>query len=158
MKIKGIIFEDFINYKKPCMTIEMPYCDFKCDRECGERVCQNSALAAAADIEIEMDSIIKQYKTNDIPQAIVFQGLEPFDSWHDLFYLIKRFRDKNIQDTIVIYTGYTEEELTNQLTYLKQYENIIVKFGRFIPNQESHYDKILGVNLASNNQYAKKIS
>ena len=29
LTVKGIIFEDFINYKKPCMVIEMPRCDFK---------------------------------------------------------------------------------------------------------------------------------
>jgi len=34
--------------------------------------------------------------------------------------------------------------------------NIIVKFGRYRPNQEKHYDKILGVFLASDNQYAKE--
>ena len=41
---------------------------------------------------------------------------------------------------------------------LKQFPNIIIKFGRFIPNQQSHYDEVLGINLASDNQYAKKIS
>ena len=52
MKIKGIIFEDFINYKVPCMTIMMPRCKgFKCDKECGKPVCQNSALANTADLE-----------------------------------------------------------------------------------------------------------
>ena len=45
MKLKGIIFEDFINYKKPSMILEFPYCDFKCDKECGEQVCQNSTHA-----------------------------------------------------------------------------------------------------------------
>ena len=35
MIVKGIITEDFVNYKEPCMTIEFPYCDFKCDRENG---------------------------------------------------------------------------------------------------------------------------
>ena len=35
---------------------------------------------------------------------------------------------------------------------------IIIKYGRFIPNQQKHYDEILGVYLASDNQYAEKIS
>ena len=26
---------------------------------------------------------------------------------------------------------------------LKKYKNIIVKFGRYIPNQKTHYDKVL---------------
>jgi len=46
----------------------------------------------------------------------------------------------------------------DKLTLLSQYKNVIIKFGRFIPNQEPHYDEILGVNLASNNQYARRIS
>ena len=36
--------------------------------------------------------------------------------------------------------------------------NIIIKFGRFVPMQQPHFDPILGVNLASDNQYAKQIS
>jgi hypothetical protein len=39
---------------------------------------------------------------------------------------------------------------------LKGYGNIVVKFGRFIPNQEKHYDSVLGVELSSFNQYAKR--
>ena len=50
-----------------------------------------------------------------------------------------------------------EEEIKNQLQYLRAYRNIIVKFGRFVPNQQSHYDETLGVYLASDNQYAKRI-
>ena len=33
---------------------------------------------------------------------------------------------------------------------------IAIKYGRFIPNQETHFDSMLGVTLASPNQYAKK--
>jgi hypothetical protein len=43
------------------------------------------------------------------------------------------------------------------LTFLKNFDNIIIKYGRFIPNQEQHYDETLGVNLASNNQYAERL-
>ena len=42
--------------------------------------------------------------------------------------------------------------------HLLQYPNIIIKYGRFIPDQKSHYDEILGVELASNNQYARNIT
>ncbi len=52
MVIKGIIDEDLINYKKPCMVIEMPFCNFKCDKECGLQVCQNSTLAKSQNINI----------------------------------------------------------------------------------------------------------
>lgn len=157
MKIKGIISEDFINYKKPSMVIEFPYCDFKCDRECGQEVCQNSSLVHSPMHNIPIDKIVLSYLKNDITQAIVFQGLEPFDSKEDLYQLIKFFR-KYTDDDIVIYTGYTELELDSDIQILKRlFKNIIIKFGRFIPNQPSYYDEILGVFLASSNQYAKKI-
>lgn len=60
----------------------------------------------------------------------------------------------------MIYTGYKKEELQNNgyFNQLLQYKNIIVKFGRYIPNQQSHYDNTLGVYLASDNQFAEKIS
>ena len=157
MKIKGIIFEDFINYKKPSMVIEFPYCDFKCDKECGQKICQNSNLVNSPNEDISIIRIVKTYMENNITDAIVFQGLEPFDSKHDLYQLIKIFREYT-QDDIVIYTGYTEIELDHEIEILKRlFKNIIIKFGRFIPNQPSHFDEVLGVNLMSPNQYAKKI-
>lgn len=158
MKIKGIIHEDFINYKKPSMVIEFPICkNFKCDKECGQEVCQNSSLVRSPTHDIAIDKIVLSYLKNNITQAIVFQGLEPFDSKEDLYQLIKFIR-KYTDDDIVIYTGYTEEEIGNEVIILKRlFKNIIIKFGRFIPNESSHYDDILGVFLASSNQYAKKI-
>lgn len=62
------------------------------------------------------------------------------------------------QDDIVIYTGYCKEEITEYIGKLKIFPNIIIKFGRFIPNQEKHYDEVLGIYLAFDNQYAERIS
>ena len=157
MLIKGIIDEDFINYKKPCMVIEFPYCSFKCDKECGKQVCQNGALANSPNINIERMDLIDRYLKNDITQSIVMQGLEALDSWNDLIILIFLFRCYT-NDDIVIYTGYNESEVSEQIERLQYFKNIIIKFGRYIPNQQAHYDDTLGVNLASNNQYAIKIS
>lgn len=157
MKVKGVIFEDFVNYKKPSMTIEFPMCDWKCERDCDEQVCQNSTLATLPDIEIDTHNIINSYINNDITKSIVCLGLEPMDTYSDLLEFISEFR-KVSNDDIVIYTGYTEEEVNDKIEFLKKYKNIIVKFGRYIPGQKIHYDEILGVNLASNNQYSKQIS
>lgn len=158
MKIKGLIFEDIINYKKISLTVLMPKCDFKCDRECGCQVCQNSPLAKQEDYEIDVDEIInKYYLENPIVEALVFQGLEPLDSFDDLEHFIYEFRIYS-SDDVVIYTGYNEDEIKDKIQFLKDIPNITVKFGRFIPNQESKFDEVLGVTLASPNQYAVKIS
>lgn len=156
MLIKNVIDEDFINYKKPSMFIAFPYCSFKCDKEAGCSVCQNSQLTKEKNINISIDKLVDRYINNPITSAVICGGLEPLDSWEDLqaFVCCIRYRTP---DDIIIYTGYTEEEVKDKITWLSLYENIIVKFGRFTPNQESHYDKILGVTLASPNQYAKQI-
>ncbi len=168
MIVKDIKDEDFVNYKKPSMLIAFPYCSFKCDKECGRAVCQNSSLANEPNIEIEHNKIINRFFENDISEAIVFQGLEPLDSFKDVLKLLAilhlpAFAAKQID--VVIYTGYTKKELQNKiykdnisyLDKLKKYKNIIIKYGRYIPDQEPHYDEVLGVNLASDNQYAERL-
>lgn len=158
MKILGIIDEDFVNYKKPSMVIEFPYCSFKCDKECGKPVCQNSALANEPIIEIDAKKIVERYLQNPITEAIVFQGLEPFDSYEDMFDLIIEIR-KRTDDDIVIYSGYSCREIYHYRDKIGHiFRNIIIKYGRYIPDVEPHYDPVLGVNLASDNQYAEKIS
>lgn len=159
IKIKGIRMEDFANYKKPSMYIAFPSCTFKCERECGQKMCQNSSLVKSPTLETGIKSIINRYINNPITSAIVVGGLEPFDSEEDLFMLVANFRVVT-QDDIVIYTGYTKEEIQEReiYKYLLKIENIIIKFGRFIPNQQPHYDDVLGINLVSDNQYAERIS
>ena len=153
MKTKGLISEDFVNYKKPAMTIIYPSCTWKC----GMDYCQNSPLTHEAIIELNIDDIVKRYISNPITEAIVMQGLEPFDSWNDLYKLIIALREYT-NDDVVIYTGYNKDEIKEKLKDLKKYKNIIIKFGRYIPNHEKHFDGILGVYLASKNQYAERIS
>lgn len=155
MIIKGIIDEDFVNYKKPSMVIQFPKCSFKCEKECGQQVCQNSTLATAPDIEVSIDSLVNRYLQNSITKAVVCAGLEPFDSMDDLFLFINTLRFRGCNDEIVIYTGYKENELRAFEKMFRMYSNIIIKYGRYVPNQQTHYDELLGVRLASDNQYAK---
>ena len=153
MKIKGIIDEDFINYKKPSMYIAFPKCSFKCNKECGRAVCQNSALAKEKDIEISINKIIERYINNPITKSIVCGGLEPLDSWNDLQCLIINLRYFS-NDDIVIYTGYNEKELSkDKINFFESYAPIIVKYGRYIPNEDSYFNEELGVKLAGKNQY-----
>lgn len=171
MKLKGIIDEDLVNYKLPSMYIAFPTCTFKCDKENGCQYCQNAGLIKEANIEIEKEELIERYLKNDLSAAIVLSGLEPFDSEFDLLPFIDCLRRQyNCNDPVVIYTGYTEEELEtgnygNNVSHViqKQYwemikalGNIIVKFGRYRPNENPHLDSVLGVYLSSNNQYAKE--
>lgn len=136
------------------MFIIFPKCSFKCDKEANCEICQNSHLAKEPIINYSVDKIVERYKTNPITKAIVCGGLEPFDTLDDLTNLISTIRRAS-DDDIIIYTGYKEEEIFPVVENLiSKYKNIIIKYGRYIPNQENKYDKILGITLASNNQYA----
>ena len=157
MVVKDIVAEDFVNYKKPSMFIIFPYCSFKCEKECNKNICQNSNISQLPNIEVKNDTILLSYLSNPITHAMVFGGLEPFDSWEDMLSLIEDFRRVS-DDDVVIYTGYTEDELQDKVSILQQYDNIIIKFGRYVPDKESHYDELLGVDLANDEQYARKIS
>lgn len=180
MLIKGIVDEDFINYKLPSMYIATATCSFKCDKEYGQPICQNSELAKQPDIDINPVDIICRYMQNDITKAIVFGGLEPFDTAYDMYGFIGNLRVLfKCDDDVVIYTGYTKKEL-EQMNFCDlipnpdgftfspnrfhsvldvfRFQNVIIKFGRYIPDQQPHFDPVLGVYLASDNQYAERIS
>ena len=158
MRLKQLIYEDFVNYKKPSLFLGTTVCSFKCEKEANcIGMCQNSDLVKSKTIEINNKILIDGYLNNGITEAIVIGGLEPLDTFEDTLQFISDFR-KESNDDIVIYTGYKEEEVVDKTEILQQYKNIIVKFGRYCPNLQKHFDEVLGVELASPNQYAKRIS
>lgn len=160
MRVKAIIQEDFINYKLPSMFISTCFCDWKCciERNLDIGVCQNAPLVQADTKDIDNQTIYFQYATNPITKAVVIGGLEPMIQINEVEELIKLFRKNGENCPFVIYTGYYPNEIPKPLETLKHYQNIIIKFGRFIPNDQSRYDEVLGVTLASSNQYAEVIS
>ena len=161
IRLRGIVMEDFCNYKEPSMFLITSYCDFKCCHEAGlpESVCQNEPMIKDTEVKAyDIDHIIQAYLDNDISQAVVFGGLEPMMQFTEVLNFIDEFR-KVSDDPVIIYTGYNKDELEVELEDLIKYgkKNIIVKFGRFVPNQESHLDEILGVELCSPNQYGERL-
>lgn len=149
--IKDLKDEDFVQYKVPAMTISFPYCSFKCGRE----ICQNTGLINTPNHEVQETYLVERYYQNKLTKALVFSGLEPFDSFNDMIKMTVAFRART-KDPIVIYTGYEEEEIKEQLNILLPYGNIIIKYGRYRPDLPPVWNEILGVQLISSNQYAKE--
>lgn len=156
MKIRNLMDEDIVNYRKTAMFIATCFCDFKCCKELNLDICicQNSPITKTDIVDMPNEKIIKRYLKNKLTKAIVFGGLEPFKQYDELIEFIKDFRAKS-DDDIVIYTGYNKNEIN--LDEIKKFKNIIIKFGRYIPGHKVHFDEVLGVNLASDNQYAEII-
>lgn len=161
MRVKTIVMEDFTNYKKPVMFIGCISCNGKCCTEGGFplSVCINDEWRNKEVVEVDDDYIITRYINNPITKGICFGLLEPFEQFEELLKFVKCLREThNCNDEIIVFTGFLEHEIRDKITILSQYKNIIVKFGRFKPNQEKHYDDVLGVWLANPEQYGKAIS
>ncbi len=161
MRLKQLVDEDFVNYKKPSMFLGACQCDWKCCKEAGSgtEMCQNSALAQSPVKTLSNRSIAKRYLNNPITSAIVIGGLEPMLQIEEIYCLLYELRiNQHCNDDVVIYTGYTENEIPAVIHELSQFKNIILKFGRFLPNRPKRFDDVLGVTLASDNQYGKVIS
>lgn len=157
MRVKEIIYEDYVNYRKPSLFIGVCKCDWKCCREDTECKCQNQGFANYPVVEVDDEKLIREYINNPLTHAVVFGGLEPILQWDEILSFIKLFRNQ-CDDDIVIYTGYFPEEIKQQINDVKQYKNIIIKFGRYHPKGVPHYDDVLGVELSNKEQFALKIS
>lgn len=161
MRVKTVVMEDFTNYKKPSMFIGCISCNGKCCTEGGYplSVCINDQWRDAEIQTIDDDYLITRYINNPITSAIVFGLLEPFEQFDELLNFVKSLRlTHNCNDEIIVFTGFSESEISDKIRILSQYKNIIVKFGRYVMGQEKHYDEVLGVYLASDNQFGKVIS
>ena len=119
---------------------------------------QNKALLCRADAASHICT--QNYLT--IPVTV---GVTPANMYIDNVKItdVSASIGKNSLDVIlnynVTYNGQTPTcKPAKSLVYVKNANNIIIKFGRFIPNQQSHYDAVLGIKLASSNQYAERIS
>lgn len=159
MNLKFVKPEDFVNYKKCSLFLGTCYCDWKCCKEnnlpCS--ICQNYPWSSNPIKNIPNHKLFELYRNNVLMESVVFGGLEPMLQFDEILEFISEFR-KQFDDDIVIYTGYYPEEISDKIAHLTKFSNIIVKFGRYIPNKPNRYDDILGITLASDNQYAKKIS
>lgn len=149
MRVTNIRFEDFTNYRKPSMFIGTISCSGKCPK------CQNESLTKATIQEISDSKLCNWYLNNTLTSAIVFGGLEPFEQFDEIYQFIYRLRKVyGCKDDVVIYTGFMPDEIEPMVDKITDLSNIIIKFGRFIPDQPHHRDEILGVELASPNQFA----
>ncbi len=161
MKIVDIR-DSFHEYRKSGLLIAVRDCDYKCCHEGGYDIsmCHNYHLDGAKEIELSPDNLGNRIINNNTIDCIVIAGKEPMldKYFNDIVSTINYLRNNKWNKDIVIYTGYTEEELKEKINILKNNKNIIIKFGRFIPNQKPIYDEIGGIFLANHGQYFKRIS
>ena len=167
--------QDFINlidvktdnttdYKETSMLLIFPKCSGKCGKEC-----QNDYLRKVQAKQYKIKDILTLYESMNTHNAIVCAGLEPFDSdFEELKNLFKYFMLSEKSVDFVIYTGYKYEEIEEKVQELEHILNsvidnainadkkLVIKFGRYdVRHKEPWKSDILGVELATTNQYVK---
>ncbi len=164
MRVRKLLTERFQDYKLPAMYLASCFCDWKCCPD-NPTVCQNNPVVHMPITDISDDEILDAYQKDPITQAIIIAGLEPLLQIHEVCALIRRAVERRIKTTFVIYTGYDKNEVkfigffdALKDTGFSDSVHVIMKYGRYIPDQKPHFDEVLGVELASDNQYAEMIS
>lgn len=146
--------EVFQDYKKSALLFSTCYCDWKCCTELNIdiSVCQNSKISMQREVNLPFHRILDMVR-NSITDAVIFGGLEPFLQADELVQCIQYLRNNGVKKDIVIYTGYYIEEISTETLLFLSLNQVILKCGRYIPNRSSKYDEVLGITLASDNQY-----
>ncbi len=160
MNIKGIKDEVFNDYNKISMLIICPKCTVRCyaENNLPPETCQNNHLHKTPTYNIDNQKIIERYLSNPLTEAIIFGGLDSWDSVEEILIFINDFR-KVCNDDIVLYTGryITEDIVQKHLHKFNGLCNVYIKFGRYIPSLKPIVDKLTNVTLASSNQYFYKV-
>lgn len=156
--------DDTTDYKYTSLQLVFPKCSGKCEG------CQNSRLFGKTPNVYKLSDIVDLWNSLNTHKAVVCVGLEPFDSFYelyDIFFSLLKLSNKDFD--FVIYTGYEYHEIENHVNSLKYAYNIssmdnknnvnlIIKYGRYDKNDchGPYYSSILGVRLSTCNQHVDK--
>lgn len=159
MIIKSIIDEVFSDYSKISMLLVMPKCTTRCWEKLNisPTICQNNHLHKEPNINIDNKDIIKRYLDNPLTKAIIFGGLDSWDSLDEIIEFIKEFRQYS-QDDCVLYTGRDYDVIEKELYRFKGLGNVYIKYGHYNPNLKPIIDDLTGVSLISENQKFIKVN
>lgn len=160
IKVRDIVDKHYGDYYKPSMFIVFGNCDWQCTNEGGFecKLCQDISLTLQQEINIRAEILCERYVEDTTTNAILIGGLEPMTNFSDLYSFIHTLRvDFDCHDDVVIYTGYYPHEIEKQLEKLSEFDNIIFKFGRYIPYGEPKFDEVLKVELSSDNQFGCRV-
>ena len=104
-----------------------------------------------------MPTVHIESKRDEIANIVLMPG-DPNRSEYIAKKYLKDYKLVNSVRGMKAYTGYYKEEIEKEIEQLKKYPNVILKYGRYKPNSVSRFDDVLQITLASDNQYAERIS
>lgn len=146
--------EVFQDYKKSALLFSTCYCDWKCCHEAGVDIdiCQNQKIAQQREVILPFESVLRKVNQS-FTDAVIFGGLEPLLQPDEVLQCINYLRCHEVTKDILVYTGYYMEEIDEETLMYLTVCDVILKCGRYIPDRKPKFDAVLGITLASDNQY-----
>lgn len=141
--------ETITDYRKSTLYL----CGYICTLGCKD--CFHNELKKNHPTTLSIEKLFTDYISTTSCDAILFSGLNWLEQIEELFVLIHYIRSNHINKDIVIYTGYDKHEISDKIAMLSKFDNIIIKYGRFDATLPPRYDDVLGITLASSNQWAE---
>lgn len=145
--------EVFQDYKDSAILFSAIDCDWKCCREYGQSICQNQKMHGQREVILPFSRVLETI-CNSYTDAVIFGGLEPMLQADELVQCIEYLRQQGMSRPIIIYTGYYPHEINTDTLIRLANCHVIMKFGRYDPSYEPKFDDILGITLASGNQFS----
>lgn len=142
VKIKG--FEHERSQDAPFMGCLVIAND--CRNNC--RNCFNQHLKNKPSIDISVEDVIAEVKSNPFNQGVIFGGLEWYNQKDDLYKLMRAAADAGLK--IMVYTGKTTIDDKMIFEECAKKVDTYLKLGPYIDNLPSTV--MYGITLASNNQ------
>lgn len=160
--------DNVTDYEETSMLLVFP----KCSGKCGPACHNYNMIGKTAPLNVKVEDIVNLYNSLSDHKAVVCAGLEPFDSFDDLYALVEAFANNSKPCDFVIYSGYYPYndvsyenstgitnvwELARKIVKIKgsnQDFTLYFKYGRYIedPNDDGYDSRLLGVHLSSRNQ------
>jgi pyruvate-formate lyase-activating enzyme len=129
-------------------------CAVSCSIGCKD--CFNESVKQEPNRCSYIPNILDEIQANPFNEGVILAGLEWSSQPKELIALVKEATKRHLP--IIIYTGYTSDQFIRRVPRIKEFPNVLIKYGSFNQNLRSFEHKEYGVNLASTNQHIQKIS
>ncbi|MCH4890037.1 radical SAM protein [Acidaminobacter sp. JC074] len=129
-------------------------CALDCNIGC--KGCFNQSLKEAPIFYKKADEVLDEIMSNPFNEGVILAGLEWSLQPSELMAMIKSCASKNIP--VIVYTGHKIETFLRRVPKIKNYPEVLIKYGAYDESKLSLTHEAYGVRLASTNQNIQSVA
>jgi len=129
-------------------------CALDCNIGC--KGCFNQSLKEAPIFYKKADEIMDEIMSNPFNEGVILAGLEWSLQPTELLALVKSATVRNMP--VIVYTGHDINTFLRRVPLIKQFTEVLVKYGAYDESKLSLTHEAYGIKLASTNQHIDSIA